>query len=385
MPYGAGEGVNRLGQFIMGMVNGGKATNGPDPSFGQRLSAGTLSAVEGYDQFSDQQDRINSAGKAADYFRKSMGEDAEKQTGITDAEWQNLGAREKAAAAQGFVENQTAQSMAARIKDTLSQVLQRQGTADWRTSQANKNNQETTSDQTFADAYKRATQPATPDWRIPQSLTASLMSEPNANGGQPTPQSILTMALQSGVTLPKALTYAQSLKSISAGSPNGDEPFKPSGNMLKIGKWNVPVIQTGPKESNPNWSLATDENGNPALDKSKLTPAQAMRQFSQNQKDLALINQRLQLAPAIQKVSGFDPDELRAQHQALSDEQDELGPIWNKNYKSNKGPSATPAKTGATPKPTPADIQYLRSNPTSAMAANFNGRFGAGAADRFLP
>jgi hypothetical protein len=65
---------------------------------------------------SDRENRINMAGKSADFARKAMGDQAPMLTGVTDEEWQNLGSRDKAAAMQGWQQQQTLAQMMAKTK-----------------------------------------------------------------------------------------------------------------------------------------------------------------------------------------------------------------------------------------------------------------------------
>jgi len=111
--FQAGRGLT---SGIMGAIQGNTGNNGPNPTFGQRISAGAQSAQEGYDKFMDEQTRITNAGKASDYARKAMGDDAERLTGITDAEWANMGARDRASAMQGVQEQTTMAQIMARTK-----------------------------------------------------------------------------------------------------------------------------------------------------------------------------------------------------------------------------------------------------------------------------
>lgn len=110
MPFDTGAYLGAVGQ-------GNAALAGGISSFGK--DAGE--AITQYKQ-------LQAAGKAADYFRKSM--DDPSQMGITDAEWQTLGARDKAAAAQGFMQKQTAQQEQAKADEARARARFMQQQAD---------------------------------------------------------------------------------------------------------------------------------------------------------------------------------------------------------------------------------------------------------------
>ena len=106
---------SRLGAGIAGFMMGGNP-NEPtqSASVGQRFGNAMLSANEGYEKFVEGQKQITNLGKAADYFRAAMGDDAPSKTGITDEEWENMGHKDRASAMQGFLSEQTAQEGSAR-------------------------------------------------------------------------------------------------------------------------------------------------------------------------------------------------------------------------------------------------------------------------------
>ena len=118
MPYGAGEGLAHLASFIAGVANGGADTAAPgtSPGIGQRLSAGVLSATEGYDRFVEQQNRLNAAGKAGQFYFKANPE-ALQELGVTPEETQNFGAKDWSALANSHIQRQSDKMALARIAE----------------------------------------------------------------------------------------------------------------------------------------------------------------------------------------------------------------------------------------------------------------------------
>lgn len=129
MDEGAFQGGVGIGNFIKGFaMPGNDADTGAAPGFGGRMKAGMMSASEGYDKFVQQQQQITSLGKAADYFRDAMGDDAAKQTGITDEEWENMGHKDRASAMVGFMNQQTNQEAQSRAQAYSSMAQSRAAT-----------------------------------------------------------------------------------------------------------------------------------------------------------------------------------------------------------------------------------------------------------------
>ena len=234
--------------MLSGLLAAGSddSNDGNRPNFAQRLVAGLQGANEGYEAWQQKQSQVNSAGKAADYMRKALGDDAEQQMGIADEEWQNMGAREKAAAAQGFQQRQSAAQVAAGIQEQ----------------------------QARAEYYRQRAAPDQPDPQLAaQERLRTMLGNalaprlPNGAAGpvqagqgvspQVAPPDIARMMLQSGVDPRLTLPFLKAGMDAQGGDVM-PKPFvtkggrtvyvTPTGNVVDPDKQGEDVLDTKPKD-----------------------------------------------------------------------------------------------------------------------------------------
>lgn len=160
----------------------------------------------------EREQRITDAGKSAEYFVKSNPKVLDDM-GVRPEQWTNLGAREKAAAIGGYVQNQAMQQAISRAK----------AETDFQTARTGEINQDMMGDQRFRATLERA--------QAPNAGAAGLVRNPMDGGptlfdmlspsapamrglaGQRTlpPQQMLQTAMESGVRPERLGTMAGAL------------------------------------------------------------------------------------------------------------------------------------------------------------------------------
>lgn len=118
------------------MAQGGtNPETGKTNTFGERFLHGVAAAGEGYDRWEEQQQQITAGGKAADAFRKFLGDNAASVTGIPDAAWDNMSPHQKMASMGAQIQAEAMQSSMARLKAFQDEMAEKNaeagGVARW--------------------------------------------------------------------------------------------------------------------------------------------------------------------------------------------------------------------------------------------------------------
>ena len=230
---------------------------------GGRLASALTQLMQNH---ADQQDQISNAGKAADYARKAMGDQAPQLTGVTDDEWGNLGNRDKAAAMQGLQQKQT-------LSQLLTQQRMNNSRADAAEAENTQQAQAVAADQRFSGMYQD---------KIPtqQSILSMFSGAGPVRNQTSTPQDILSMAMQSGMAPDRASNLAQNITQAvtpatyagRTGATAAQNFFSSDPDKMAQDVPGFPGLKrviTGPKTSilrDANGNVAqpmTDEDGNP--------------------------------------------------------------------------------------------------------------------------
>jgi len=371
MPYGAGEGLAHLAGFIAGMANGGADNTAPgqSPTIGQRLSAGVQSAAEGYDNFVEQQNRLNAAGKSAQYYFKAN-PDALDELGVDEAQTQNFGSKDWAALAQSHVTKQANQMAAAKIQEYNAI--------------ANEQQQKVQDEQTAGTFLQNY-------------LTAPTTQKDDNGVDQPlTPADRLNIAAQktpnmSGRILPKVMDSLSKWQQANQGDevnnpvqvdtnsiPNNAIVTRKRGSSFQViptGGVTTQMVDDGNGGKVP---VIIGPKGQPKQLRggTQLAPKDALTTYNANQKRMGEIAQQIKMAkgdPDVAKV--MDPEALQAELEDLQGQNAKLKPIWS----AAPGGAAKPATVN------PDDVKWLLHKPTPERIKSFENTYGKGAADQYLP
>ncbi len=210
-------------------------------------------------QLSDRENQITNQGKAADYFRKSLGDDAETQSGITNEQWANLGNRDRAAWHQGYQDSMSQQriqqTVANQTAETAARISMQGAQADYYRGRAVHADAQDRADLGYGQMVTQMQQPNPIAANMLQTRAAdpSGIAEPNLTNAltsmaNPTPLSPMehySLAVRSGVDPARAGNMARNLLAVQQGAADNSEP-----QQTMIG--GVPyVFKKGSKEFQP--------------------------------------------------------------------------------------------------------------------------------------
>jgi hypothetical protein len=317
-------------------------------------------AVSGWlENFLNQQKQVTAAGKSADYFVKAN-PDSLGQMGIHEEEWANLGAREKANAVNGFVQGQASKNAAAELQAKM-QLQQAQAAKAQEDADAAQGMPQ------FAEALNQEMTQA------PQSAPPGIdlnsfnpgQQAMNLAGGQPVqtsaPPPTMTGAVMRALARVRAMNPRLAAAVASKVLPNLLQNAGSDGNATpaekKMTDGSIVFYQPGTK--NP---LVVSPNS-----KSEATAA-AQQAVLQTKADL---HQKLLDA-------GFAPAKNGKTGEVIPDVY-----VDAQGKPLDLRPGVTKMTGQAVkPSPAPADITYLKKNPTKRDL--FDAQFGDGAAAKVL-